>query len=102
MTEPHAVKSVKVPVEIPDGAPEGHAIAAIVKFDDVDLDGDVILKSAWPKGVKVAIQPSHDWNSYAIGEGTTGQRGEWGTVELDFFLDTTLGRFLDVDVLGAV
>lgn len=92
MPPEHVVKAVKVPVTIPDGAPEGRAVAAVVHFDTPDLDSDVVLKSAWPAGVNVAIQPSHDWNSYAIGEGVTDQRGEWGTVNLDFFLDTSLGK----------
>jgi prohead serine protease len=89
MTE--RTKTLRLPLDFKD-APDGHAIAAIVHFDAVDLDGDVVLKSAWPTGEALPIQPSHDWTSYAIGEGKTGVKGDWGTVELDFFTETTAGR----------
>jgi hypothetical protein len=86
-----SVKTIRLPLDFKD-APDGHAIAGIVHFDHVDLDGDVVLKSAWPTGEALPIQPSHDWTSYAIGEGKTGVKGDWGTVELDFFTETTAGR----------
>jgi prohead serine protease len=86
-----SVKTIRLPLDFKD-APDGHAIAGIVHFDAVDLDGDVVLKSAWPTGETLPIQPSHDWTSYAIGEGKTGVKGDWGTVELDFFTETTAGR----------
>ncbi len=84
-------KSLITPLEIKaDRA--GHATAAIVKYDTVDLDGDVVLRSAWPVGSVVAIQPAHNWTAPPLGEGTLATTDAWGTVDLDFFLATSLGH----------
>lgn len=84
-------KRLHVPFELKADGPEGRLIAAIVKFDAIDSDQDVILKSAWEPGQLLPIVPSHDWKSYAIGEGVTGHADGWGTVEGELFTDTTAG-----------
>ncbi len=84
-------KRLYVPFEIKADGPEGRLTAAIVKFDAVDSDRDVILRSAWQPGQVVPIVPAHDWKSYAIGEGNAAQTGEWGIVDGELFTDTTLG-----------
>jgi len=85
------VKRLTVPFELKAGEGEGKLTAAIVRFDTIDSDQDVILRSAWLPGQVVPIVPAHDWQSYAIGEGITAQSGEWGVVDGELFTDTTLG-----------
>jgi len=73
----------------------GEFSALFCKFDQVDKDGDLILREAFTPGQKVACCWGHDW-SRICGSGRveilTGYPGPGAVFEGKFFMDTQAGE----------
>lgn len=64
-------------------------------LDDIDKDGDVTLKGAFPDGAEVVISAygHQSWKgALPVGKGVIREEGDEAIVTAEFFLDTTHGR----------
>lgn len=72
-------------------AAEGKISAVVSVFDEIDSDGDVVLKSFWVQGEKLPMVWSHDWDR-PIGVGTIDVQANQAVFNGELFLDTIDGK----------